>query len=157
MFISQHIQENGEKTLEILTKGRRSWALEKATPFSIFLKYMGVSKNRGTPKSSILIGCFIINRPFWGTPYFWKHPHGFWIYFGYLMSIPCICSKVYVTACMFSNHRPEWCQFPRGPKQLPCDLNKSLKQVVWENGKKRPNKNTPILIYFSCPSFVFTF
>ena len=31
---------------------------------------MGVSKNRGTPKSSILIGLSIINHPFWGTPIF---------------------------------------------------------------------------------------
>ena len=29
---------------------------------------MGVSKNNGTPKSSILIGFSIINYPFWGTP-----------------------------------------------------------------------------------------
>ena len=36
---------------------------------------MGVSKNRGTPKSSILIGFSIINHPFWGTPIFWKHPY----------------------------------------------------------------------------------
>ena len=28
---------------------------------------MGVSKNTGTPKSSILIGFSIINHPFWGT------------------------------------------------------------------------------------------
>ena len=28
---------------------------------------MGVSKNRGTPKSSILIGFSIINHPFWVT------------------------------------------------------------------------------------------
>ncbi len=32
--------------------------------------YMGVSKNNGTPKSSILIGFSIINHPFWGTPIF---------------------------------------------------------------------------------------
>ena len=32
--------------------------------------YMGVSENSGTPKSSILIGCSIINHPFWGTPIF---------------------------------------------------------------------------------------
>ena len=31
---------------------------------------MGVSKNRGTPKSSILIGFSIINHPFWGTTIF---------------------------------------------------------------------------------------
>ena len=29
---------------------------------------MGVSKNSGTPKSSILIGFSIVNHPFWGTP-----------------------------------------------------------------------------------------
>ena len=37
---------------------------------------MGVSENNGTPKSSILIGFSIINNPFWGYPYFWKHPYG---------------------------------------------------------------------------------
>ncbi len=31
---------------------------------------MGVSKNRGTPKSSISIGFSIINHPFWGTTIF---------------------------------------------------------------------------------------
>ena len=32
--------------------------------------HMGVSKNRGTHKSSILIGFSMINHPFWGTPIF---------------------------------------------------------------------------------------
>ena len=37
---------------------------------------MGVSKNNGTPKSSILIGFSIINHPFWWfSPYFWKYPN----------------------------------------------------------------------------------
>ena len=31
---------------------------------------MGVSKNNGTPKSSILTGFSIINHPFWDTPIF---------------------------------------------------------------------------------------
>ncbi len=31
---------------------------------------LGVSKNRGTTKSSISIGLSIINHPFWGTPIF---------------------------------------------------------------------------------------
>ena len=31
---------------------------------------MDVSKNSGTPKSSILIGISIINHPFWGTTIF---------------------------------------------------------------------------------------
>ena len=34
------------------------------------LAHLGVSKNCGTPKSSILIGFSIINHPFWGTPIF---------------------------------------------------------------------------------------
>ena len=37
--------------------------------------YMGVSKNSGTPKSSILIGFSIINHPFWGTPIFGNTHH----------------------------------------------------------------------------------
>ena len=32
--------------------------------------HMDVSKNKGTPKSSILIGFSIINHPFWGTTIF---------------------------------------------------------------------------------------
>ena len=34
------------------------------------LIYMGVSKNRGTPKPSILIRFSIVNHPFWGTTIF---------------------------------------------------------------------------------------
>ena len=39
--------------------------------------HMGVSKNRGkTPKSSILIGCFIIYKPsILGYQYFWFNTH----------------------------------------------------------------------------------
>ncbi len=37
----------------------------------ISIHHMGVSKNRGTPKSSIFIGVSITNHPFWGpTPIF---------------------------------------------------------------------------------------
>ena len=32
--------------------------------------HMDVSENSGTPKSSILIGCYIIKHPFWGTSIF---------------------------------------------------------------------------------------
>ena len=44
---------------------------------------MDVSENSGTPKSSILIGFSIINKPFWGpTPIFWFNTH----IYGYLIS-----------------------------------------------------------------------
>ena len=36
---------------------------------------MDVSEKFGTPKSSILIGFSIINHPFLGYPYFWKHSY----------------------------------------------------------------------------------
>ena len=39
--------------------------------------HMGVFKNRGTPKSSILIGFSIINHPSWGTPIFGNTHIGF--------------------------------------------------------------------------------
>ena len=35
--------------------------------------HLGVSKNNGTPKSSILIGFSIINHPFWDTPILGNH------------------------------------------------------------------------------------
>ena len=58
-------------------KGRVKVALLwiKLVSWQWSLLYMGVSKNRGTPKSSILIRCSIIKHPFWDTPYFWKHPY----------------------------------------------------------------------------------
>ena len=36
----------------------------------MWFQHMDVSENRGTPKSSILIGVSIINHPFWGIPIF---------------------------------------------------------------------------------------
>jgi len=41
-----------------------------ATDVVIFNDHMDVSKNSGTPKSSMLIGFSIINHPFWGTTIF---------------------------------------------------------------------------------------
>jgi len=41
-------------------------------------RYMGVSENGGTPKSSHLIGISIINQPFWGTPIFGNSHMGTW-------------------------------------------------------------------------------
>ena len=37
--------------------------------------YVDVSKNRGTPESSILIGFFHYKPSILGYPYFWKHPN----------------------------------------------------------------------------------
>ena len=52
--------------------GRHKLRLDKNGIFSLSWNhfYMGVSKNRGTPKSSILIGFSTINHPFWGTTIF---------------------------------------------------------------------------------------
>ena len=50
---------------------------------------MGVSKNNGTPKSSILIGFSTINHPFWGGfPLFLETPKCFLAFdLGLLMAI----------------------------------------------------------------------
>ena len=47
--------------------------MELYTDFNFFL-YGGVSKNRATPKSSILIGISLINHPFFGVPLFLETP-----------------------------------------------------------------------------------
>ena len=55
---------------------------KKVANFLIEIEYVGVSKNNGTPKSSILIGFSIINHPFWVfSPYFWfnTHLYIFWV------------------------------------------------------------------------------
>ena len=44
-------------------------------------------KNRGTPKSSILIGFSIINHPFWGTPIF-GNTHIFFLLLSCKMTYP---------------------------------------------------------------------
>ena len=51
-------------------KWRRRWALSALPQWKKDNKDKDVSENRGTPKSSILIGFSIINHPFWGTPIF---------------------------------------------------------------------------------------
>ena len=51
---------------------------------------MGVSKNSGTPKSSILIGFSILNHPFWGTPIFGNiHIYSYDIYTWIPNGAPC--------------------------------------------------------------------
>ena len=76
-----------DSELPLKTNG---WISTRMTPYLKpeihFLKPsfcdMGVSKNRGTPKSSILIGISIINHPFWGTPIFGNiHIFGIYIRF----------------------------------------------------------------------------
>ena len=47
------------------------WANSFGKSVNIFpILDMGVSKNSGTPKSSILLGFSIINHPFWDTTIF---------------------------------------------------------------------------------------
>ena len=60
----------GEKRLVVQTAGGiGTWAEKLAlNSFKVMgVEDMGASKNRGTSKSSILIGFSIINHPFWGT------------------------------------------------------------------------------------------
>ena len=69
-----------------LTRPHPKWWFSKGIPlisgksrlvkYYNLARYMGVSKNMGKPpKSSILIGFSIINHPFLGYHYLWKHPY----------------------------------------------------------------------------------
>ena len=62
-------------------------ACKDGGPGAFYQLEMSVSKNNGTPKSSILIGFSIINRPFWGIPIFgntqMKHQQIFLMIFSY--------------------------------------------------------------------------
>ena len=61
-----------------------TWPLQKksftdspwcfSNPLIVSGEQKDVSENRGTPKSSILIGFSIINHPIWGTPIFLETP-----------------------------------------------------------------------------------
>ena len=56
--------------------------------------HMEVSWNGGTPKSSILVGCSLINHPFWGSPF---------------MEAPQICLLCAATApALFSLQSSDW-------------------------------------------------
>ena len=66
---------NSVEDWTIVTRSR--WLFQT---WQIRYNYMGVSKNRGTPKSSILIGFSIIHHPFWEYQYFWKHPYRIQLY-----------------------------------------------------------------------------
>ena len=57
---------------------------------------MVVSKNRGTPKSSILIGFSIINHPFWGTTIF-GNSH-----------IPVVPHKAVAEVSRIGDYRRDW-------------------------------------------------
>ena len=59
--------------------------------------HAGVSKNRGTPKSSILIGFSIINHPFWGTPIF-GNTHVWYLFILFLASISGLRSRRFTLA-----------------------------------------------------------
>ena len=41
----------------------------------LFDVHMGISGNGGTPKSSSLVGLFLINHPFFGYRHLWKPPY----------------------------------------------------------------------------------
>ena len=63
----------------LTAKGSENWPILKRKGSSSKHHFSGAiwmfPKNRGPLKSSILIGFSIINRPFWGTTIFWKHPY----------------------------------------------------------------------------------
>ena len=76
-FFLHMFQEEKKKKNQANVKKRSRAALVLAV-LALYAKALfdlGVSKNNGTPKSSILIGFCILNHPFWGsTPIFGLTP-----------------------------------------------------------------------------------
>ena len=54
----------------IMECGKYVFSMDHVVQETDVIDHLGVSKNSGTPKSSILIGFSIINHPFWGTTIF---------------------------------------------------------------------------------------
>ena len=95
-------------------------------------QFMGVSKNRGTPKSSILIGVSIINHPFWWYPYFWKHPYQFIsIYIRTTETPPDSPINILAVFSSLSSHRRPT------PQQQAClgKITDGLAEIETENSK----------------------
>ena len=67
-YLSQSPAKVHSSTMVFAVKVRKEFLLQAT------IQYLGVSKNKGTPKSSILRGFSVINHPFWGTPIF-GNPH----------------------------------------------------------------------------------
>ena len=65
----------------------------KKQSFLVLRTDLAVSENRGTPKSSILIGFSIINHPFWGkTPLFLETPTYYGrLFFSVIASLTASC------------------------------------------------------------------
>ena len=63
--------------LHLITINFSSIFFHYSNSFQAF--HVGVSENRGTPKSSILIGISIINHPFWGATIFGNTHVKIWV------------------------------------------------------------------------------
>ena len=93
-------------------KKMQVWRLSKDSDdlSSFFFWDMGVSKNRGTPKSSILIGFSIINHPFWGTPIFGNtHIVHYPYFFATLWQGPIGPSHIIVVRVIWVRTCATWC------------------------------------------------
>ena len=66
----QAVKESGIQVKHTEVRGARDAPQVEGFGNLGWFRYMGVSENSGTPKSSILIGFSIIHHPFWGTPTF---------------------------------------------------------------------------------------
>ena len=115
--------------------------------------HMGVSKNNGTPKSSILIGFCIINHPFWGTPIFGNtHITGSPISSPYLdLPIPFVCKM-----CA-KNHQKNWAEILCIWKIQVYQTTKPgfLSLLIWDGPSWQPLDGMKVCFLASllgCPS-----
>ena len=92
---SCHSVNPSNSTIKVYPRDAKLWDSDSMWTFQIQSGLqMGVSKNKGTPKSSILIGFSIINHPFWGTPIFGNTQMDFFV-----------CTKTKDSYCWFPEIR----------------------------------------------------
>ena len=106
---------------------------------SSYCEYMDVSKNNGTPKSSILVGFSLINHPFWGTPIFgntMKHPYT------YISSIFVEPNKPPMTG---SARVVDICQQPAiGGERIPPTAAVSYEYEIFHNKSTKSQNHQPL-------------
>ncbi len=64
-----------EPWLDLQKTNHGSQSLSHLQPCKVYKIWVFPKIGVGPPKLSILIGSSIINHPFSGYPYFWKHPY----------------------------------------------------------------------------------
>ena len=131
-IIYRPCRQNYSGTMFVLT---RFWPLQVESCLN--RSHMGVSYNRGTPKSSMFMGFSFFNHPFWGTTIL-GNPH-----MTPVIAMPWSCTNTLVLSCW----SPRSCdQRLGGRKKLRAVDGGCGKQheISWSHHQQKQRKHTCI-------------